>query len=118
MPDRLPWLQPPTNKAEFDELERNVAELCEEFYAKMLIVSAVTNHRLRNPKSGSKWAQKLASLRIDLRWYARNVTRPMAQSAAAAVAAGKAFRLAHTRFYEAQTNYRTDGTGSSGFDFS
>jgi hypothetical protein len=115
----LPWLEPPRNKDEWNELNANLQRMVNEYYAKMTIVAAVTNKRLRTPKTGSKWAQKLAWARVDLRVYARNVTRPMGQSAAAVVAAGKAFQLAYLRFYEINsTALPKDGGSSSGFDFS
>jgi hypothetical protein len=114
----FPWLVAPRSKDEFNELERHVTAATEEFYAKMQIVAAITNHRLRRPKTNSKWAQKIAWARVDLRIYARNVTKAMGQSAGAAIAVGKAFRLAHTRFYEihAVAAPKSGGTGS-GFDF-
>jgi hypothetical protein len=118
MADYFPWLVAPKNKDEFDELEKHVSAATNEFYVKMQIVAAQTNHRLRHPKTGSKWAQKLAWARVDLRIYARSVTKAMGQSAGAAIAVGKAFRLAHTRFYEihAVAAPKSGGTGS-GFDF-
>lgn len=117
MSEHLPGLVAPRNKAEFDELQAYVNEVSNELYTKLLIISVQTNHRLRTPKSDSKWAQKLAWARVDLRAYARSVTRPMASAAAAAVAMGRAFRRSHTNFHDIQATARTRGTGS-GFDFS
>jgi hypothetical protein len=117
MAEMLPWLVAPTTKAEFDELEHRMAALTDELYTKLQIIAAQTNHRLRHPKTGSKWAQKLAWARIDLKIYARNVTRPMAAAGAAAIAMGKAFRLSYTRFYEIHAVTRNPGTGRGGFDF-
>lgn len=118
MAEMLPWLVAPRNKDEFNELQSRMDALANELYTKLQIVSAQTNHRLRSPKTGSKWAQKLAWARVDLRVYARNVTRPMAQAGAAAIAMGKAFRLSHTRFYDIHTTATPNAGGSrSGFDF-
>lgn len=117
MAEMLPWLNAPRNKAEFDELNANMAALTNELYSKLQIISAQTNHRLRNPKGGSKWAQKLAWARVDLRAYARSVTKPMAAAGAAAIAMGKAFRLSHTRFYDIHATARPRNSGGSGFDF-
>lgn len=121
MPDMLPWLEPPRNKAEFQELEANMQALAEELYAKLLIVSAVTNQRLRKPKSDSKWAARLAWARVDLKAYARSVSKPIAGAGGAAIAMGKAMRLSYRRFYDinataAQVN--DGGASRSGFDFS
>lgn len=118
MAEHFPWLVAPRNKTEFDELERNFQEAMDELYTKLQIVAAQTNHRLRHPKGGSKWAERLAWARVDLRVYARSVTKPMANAGAAAVAAGKSFRLSFTRFYEIHSTARpkNDG-GGSGFDF-
>lgn len=117
MEDMLPWLVAPRNKAEFNELQARMDALSNQLYTKLQIVSAQTNHRLRHPKGGSKWAEKLAWARIDLRAYARSVTKPMAQSGAAAIAMGKAFRLSHTRFYDIHATARPKSGGGSGFDF-
>lgn len=117
MAEHLPWLVAPRNKEEFAALERNMQELSEELYAKLQVVATLTNHRLRRPKSGSKWAQKLAWARVDLRTYARSVTKPMAQSGAAAIAMGKAFRLSYTRFFEIHATASPKVGGGSGFDF-
>lgn len=116
--EMLPWLVAPRNKAEFNDLERRMSALSNEIYTKLQVISAQTNHRLRTPKTGSKWAQKLAWARVDLRAYARSVTKPMGQCAAAAEAMGKAFRLSHERFYtiHATAAPRSGGRGS-GFDF-
>jgi hypothetical protein len=116
--EMLPWLVAPRNKAEFSEMERRVSALSNELYTKLQVISAQTNHRLRTPKTGSKWAAKLAWARVDLRAYARSVTKPMGQGAAAAVALGKAMRLSHERFYtiHATASPRSGGAGS-GFDF-
>lgn len=119
MSNYLPWLVPPRNKDEFNELESNMAALTEELYGKLQMVAAVTNHRLRHPKGGSKWAEKLAFLRIDIRAYARSVSKPIAKSGAAAIEMGKAFRLSHTRFYDAHSVSApsANGNGAGGFDF-
>lgn len=117
MPEMLPWLVAPRTKDEFNELEHNMIALTEELYAKLQIVSAQTSHRLRTPKTGSKWAQKLAWARVDLRVYARSVTKPMAQAGAAAVAMGKAFRLSYSNFYSIHAVAKRTGEGRSGFDF-
>lgn len=117
MAEMLPWLVAPTKKAEFDELNANVAALTNELYTKLQIISAQTNHRLRHPKTGSRWAQRLAWARVDLRAYARSVTKPMAQAGAAAIAMGKAFRLSHTRFYDIHATAKPKSGGGSGFDF-
>jgi hypothetical protein len=116
--EMLPWLVAPRNKAEFNELERRMSALTNEICTKLRVISAQTNHRLRTPKTGSKWAAKLAWARVDLRAYARSVTKPMGQAAAASVALGKAFRLSHERFYtiHATASPRSGGT-RSGFDF-
>jgi hypothetical protein len=117
MAEMLPWLVAPRNKAQFDELNSNVAALTNELYSKLQIISAQTNHNLRHPKSGSKWAQRLAWARVDLRAYARSVTKPMAQAGAAAIAMGKSFRLSHTRFYDIHATAKPRTGGGSGFDF-
>lgn len=114
--EHLPRLVTPTNKDEFDELNAYVQEVTNEMYVKLQIIAAETNHRLRNPKSNSKTAQALAWARLDLRAYSRAVTRPMANAGGAAIAVGKAFRLAHTRFYDIYRTARGKG-GRSGFDF-
>lgn len=116
--EMLPWLVAPRNKKEFDELESRMSALSNEIFTKMQIISAQTNHRLRHPKTGSKWAQKLAWARIDLRIYARAVTKPMGQTAAAAVAMGKAFRLSYETFYSIHATAAPRSGGGSGFDFS
>ncbi len=116
--EMLPWLVAPRNKDEFDELERRMSALSNELFVKMQIVAAQTNHRLRRPKTGSKWAQRLAWARVDLRTYARSVTKPMGQSAAAAVAMGKAMRLSYERFYSIHATAAPKSGGGSGFDFS
>lgn len=117
MAEHFPWLVAPRNKKEFDELEHNFQEAMEELYTKLQIVAAQTNHRLRHPKGGSKWAQKLAWARVDLRIYARSVTKPMAGSGAAAIACGKSFRRGYTNFYEIHTVAAPKNGGGSGFDF-
>jgi hypothetical protein len=118
MGEMLPWLVAPRNKKEFDELNANMMALTNEIYTKLQIVSAQTNHRLRSPKTGSKWAQKLAWARIDLRAYARHVTKPMAQAGAAAIAMGKSFRSSHTNFYDIHATAAPNAGGArSGFDF-
>lgn len=118
MAEMLPWLVAPRNKAEFDELQTNMAALSNEIYTKLQIVSAQTNHRLRTPKTGSKWAQKLAWARVDLRAYARSVTKPMANAGAAAIAMGKSFRKSYTNFYDIHATAKPRSGGGSGFDFS
>jgi hypothetical protein len=117
--EMLPWLVAPRNKKEFDELESRFSELSNEIYVKMQIISSQTSHRLRKPKRGSKWAEKLAWARIDLKVYARSVVKPMGQCGAAAVAMGKAFRLSYTRFYEIHSVAapNSSGSGAGGFDF-
>lgn len=114
----LDWLEPPRNKADFDALDAKLQSHCEEFYARLMNVATVTNMRLRKPKSGSRWAERLAWARVDLRAYARSVSQPMAKSAGAVIAAGKAFRQSHVNFSNIQrTTQKSNGTGS-GFDFS
>lgn len=117
--EMLPWLVAPESQEEFNELEARMSALSNEIYTKLQIVAAQTNHRLRTPKTSSKWAQMLAWARVDLRTYARSVTKPMAQSAASAEAMRRAFRLAHERFYSIHATASPRGGGSrSGFDFS
>lgn len=113
----LDWLEPPTNRAEFDELDMRVQQHCEELYARLQYCAAVTNQRLRRPKSGTKMAEKLAWMRIDLKAYARATTKPMAQAGAAAIAMGKAFRLSHTRFSDINRSANRSNGSGSGFDF-
>jgi hypothetical protein len=116
--EMLPWLEAPRNKKEFNELERRMSALSNEICTKLQIISAQTNHRLRTPKTGSKWAARLAWARVDLRTYSRSVTKPMGQAAAAAVAMGKAMRLSHERFYAIHaTAAPKSGGAGSGFDF-
>lgn len=115
--EMLPWLVAPRNKKEFDELEARMSALSKELFVKLQIVAAQTNYRLRTPKTGSRWAQRLAWARVDLRIYARSVTKPMGQSAAAAVALGKAFRLSYERFYSIHATAAPKSGIGSGFDF-
>lgn len=118
MAEMLPWLVAPRNKDEFNELEKNMAALTEELYGKLQMISALTNHRLRNPKGGSPWARKLDFLRLDIRAYARSVSKPIGAAGAAAIEMGRAFRLAHTRFYDIHSVSTPDGSKTGGFDFS
>lgn len=119
MAEMLPWLVAPRNKEEMDQLHANMAQLSEEMFAKFQMIAAQMNIRLVRPKTGSKWAEKLAWARIDLKIYARSVTKPIANAGAAAVAIGKAWRLSYQRYYDIQAvaKPKSDGSGS-GFDFS
>lgn len=115
--EQLPWLVAPKNKKEFDELEARMSALSNEIFVKMQIIVPQVNYRLRHPKTGSRWAQKLAWARVDLRVYARAVTKPMGQAAAAAVAMGKAFRHSYETFYSIHATASARSGGRSGFDF-
>lgn len=118
MAEMLPWLVAPENNEDFEELERNMNLLTHELYVKSQIVAATMNYRLAHPKAGSKWAQKLMWLRIDLRAYARSVTGPIAKSGAAAVALGKAWRVSLTRYQDIRSMRGPESSGSGrGFDF-